>query len=904
MAASMIDRCTDVALEALEAAEKRSGSVALRLQLGEALAALTKTRASLRSAFPPKVDQRFGQALEAVRASTAMAAGPAPAPLGESDLALMEHAEVSRFVEASRLQQTAMPVVEHALARLDSLMSSALGLPMVRAELNPLRPEVLCGALLELIEQQPDPPELRSLWVRHMAKPFAQELNRLYDSVATMLETQGVEEARYRLKLTESGPAPTASKGKASAPSAGGSASGAGGGRGGAGGGAGSSGVGEPMPSDAEQRRQRRALFPKMSQLAQAQPAVSQALMREFLYRPQFLAEHDEPLPANYYEDVQAQVAKLANASGASYDELAEGRSRARERALSVVDRPARQVGVGSPLAPQQWGEQASPQARTRALLDLKAKASKISQVLGMDAVRTLVSQVAADQRVLAPVREAFVAMEPALLRMAMSDPRYFGDDHHPARKLIEDVAQRSFKYNDEFAEDFEQFMAPVREAVRELNAVADPTKGDFAQRVDGLQAHWQAEDAGVQQASAPGMQSMRFAQERQALAEKFAWEFSLRSDLVGVPHAVVDFLFQDWSLVIAHAQLTAERSQLDPGGYLAVVSDMLWSVKREAALRQPARLIEVVPHVISTLRRGLAMLGKEPAESETFFDVLMRYHEPVLRLRRMLSARDAEASGFGRLSAESALTAFETEPVPLEPPKPRTAEQPWLGRAELAAAGFDDEIDTGEGSLSGTTLSGAVVLDAVDDESLSDESATLPPIEFKGEGRSVAPVPDPSPTPEHKGDSDDGSLVPQDATAGGASVDDAKLVPVPMEPAPPAPPQAPARRHETEEEAVARTRATLAGLRTGDWVDLRSRNIWRRAQLTWLSDNGSLFMFVSHGGRPHSMTRRSCEKLIRSRSLRPVDVGAVVDKALRSLPVKDLDEIAAEQSADELSAE
>ena len=61
-------------------------------------------------------------------------------------------------------------------------------------------------------------------------------------------------------------------------------------------------------------------------------------------------------------------------------------------------------------------------------------------------------------------------------------------------------------------------------------------------------------------------------------------------------------------------------------------------------------------------------------------------------------------------------------------------------------------------------------------------------------------------------------------------------------------------------------------------------RGHWRRAQLHWTSENGTLFMFISRGGRPHSMTRRTCEKLIRERQLRPVDAGAVVDKALRQL--------------------
>jgi hypothetical protein len=63
--------------------------------------------------------------------------------------------------------------------------------------------------------------------------------------------------------------------------------------------------------------------------------------------------------------------------------------------------------------------------------------------------------------------------------------------------------------------------------------------------------------------------------------------------------------------------------------------------------------------------------------------------------------------------------------------------------------------------------------------------------------------------------------------------------------------------------------------------VDLYSRRRWLRAQLIWASTKGTLFMFVSHGGQPHSMTKRSCERLIRERLLRPVDSQGVVAQAL-----------------------
>src|SRR5690606_3700626 len=118
-------------------------------------------------------------------------------------------------------------------------------------------------------------------------------------------------------------------------------------------------------------------------------------------------------------------------------------------RDLPVVERPARQVHGASPLSAERWGVYAAPHERARVLLELKHQADQVSQAVGLDVVRKLVDQVARDPLLLAPVREAVVAMEPALLRLAMTEPRYFGQDDHPARRLIESVAQRSFRYND-----------------------------------------------------------------------------------------------------------------------------------------------------------------------------------------------------------------------------------------------------------------------------------------------------------------------------------------------------------------------------------------------------------------------------------------------------------------------
>ena len=94
-----------------------------------------------------------------------------------------------------------------------------------------------------------------------------------------------------------------------------------------------------------------------------------------------------------------------------------------------------------------------------------------------------------------------------------------------------------------------------------------------------------------------------------------------------------------------------------------------------------------------------------------------------------------------------------------------------------------------------------------------------------------------------------------------------------------------------------------LQALRAGNWVDLYSKRQWLRAQLIWASTKSTLFMFLSHGGQPHSMTSRSCEKLMMQNLLRLVDTSGVVAQALDAVTGNNKP-IAAQSAASKLAAE
>lgn len=809
-APDMLARCADSAIASLQAAEKASKEVAERDRLALAWWGLLQNKIQWGRSF----SQHLGEALKASpEANTSR-----PALLSESSLlSLVEDDAVNESLESARLVHSLMPMLEQQLSVLDALMSSVVGLQTVQAERNPMRPSVFVRALRELMSSAESEPEVRALWLRHMGDALGRELQKLYERVALILQRANVQEAGYRVRLVEDAGASSRSGGLSTrsgglGPSS--RAAGLGVSRNSQWQDAGdtsSSGHHAPAWSHADQ-------LPPMQTLARMQPGEDHQVFHEFLNRG---GKHfDRHLTPDYYEQVSEELAAIeAFAAIPVLDESMILEQQTQYRDLPVVDRPAREIGISSQLSHKAWGTYAAAHERSRVLMHLKQKAQRVSQAVGLDLVRTLVGQVASDPLLLGPVREAVVALEPALLRLAMANPRFFNEDHHPARRLIESVAQRSFKFNDEFTEEFNSFFQPVQKAFNELNATATREPEPFAEVLAELRAGWEAQDQKELALQDNSLQSIRYAEERQAMADQIAWDLSQRPDVDNAPGVILDFLYGPWSLVIASAKLGAPDGDADPGGYRKLVSNLLWSVKKEVTLKRPKELFAMVPGMLATLHSGLDMLGKTREETKPFFDALMRLHQPVLGLRRARIRADASQSGLPTFEGSGAMPLDdipssmsmeldETLPATPEQRQPKPRAQPWLGKRELEAAGFEDTMPTDHGDLEETQ----VLARASADDSLA---ASL------------------------------------------------------------------AEEADTEDINAA---ATLAGLHEGDWVDLYSHREWLRAQLIWASSKGTLFMFVSRGGRPHSMTKRSCERLIASRLLRPVNAQGVVKKALDAM--------------------
>lgn len=633
--------CIGHAVAGLQLAETQSMKPAERDEFGLAWRELLKHKDDWCAQYPQNLLNAFRSAAPGTADLLAPQPNVMPATKHsgmDADLfSLVDNAQVEQGIESSRLLQQVLPAVGQVLAELDALMSSAQGLVNVKPAYNPVRPEVYAHTLRNLMATAAVEPAIHALWVNHLAEPMGRELKRVYEKLINLLELAQVRAASYRVVPTPAsavrGTTSTASASKLGALT---------------GGGAHASPVGVGYVSDEPLAR-------SPSQYADLSNGdLRDVLFQDFLFHGGSAASHG--LTPSYYATIEEELIAL-KATPDSAPAPLKASPRARQHGESSHDyhgtrsdpsRPtlpageadadadtpenaSRIIDVLSQLSSQVWGVYGRARERALVRTQLKKDATHVGQVLGMEVVRKLVNQVAQDPRLLVPVREAIVALEPSLLRLAMVDSRFFSEKNHPGRRLMERVAQRSFKYNSDASPEFAAFFTSVTEAFNALNVLDIADARPFGAALSSLQNLWDAQDRQEKAQRSSMRQTMQFAEERQSQADQIAFDMSMRADLDQVPGVVLDFLFGPWALVLAHARLTDTQRQIDPHGYGSLVSDLLWSVKPQVTLKRPAQLIDMIPGMLAKLHTGLASLGQNPRETEVFFSTMEKLHRPVL---------------------------------------------------------------------------------------------------------------------------------------------------------------------------------------------------------------------------------------------------------------------------------
>ncbi len=658
--APLLQRCIDeavqrgkglmerlIALAIEELGERSSGSVSMdeRRLLADAAQQLNQHRLALINGFPAALQAEIAQAQ-----SGPAVPKPAAAPMSFRDLELMGESQVEDSVEMLRALQAVEMAVDAPLGELNGLISAVQGLQAVRAERNPLRPQVYVQALRKLVRTVDVTPAIQARWVRLMGRSLGRELVGVYKALLALLNAQGVEGVGYTVLPSTQG---AGGRARADSPSAGLA-------------GPGNAAAGPPAANVASTDMPSSAVLTLM----QLHKLLSGQLDEPETGDPRGQATKAAPTP-QYSPTVPAALEALQEMR-----QLDQVMQRLNQRHHD--QQTSQGAGPGSGQA-RPARQPSKADARTNA----RTNARTTGQMLALEVINLMVENIANDPRLLPAVQACVWELQPSLLRLALVDPRFFSDKAHPARLLLDRMVQRSLAFESETAPGFPEFLRPLRDAIVLLDECEITNADPFAMVFAQLDAHWREQEQEEKAIREKAVKALMEAEQRNLLAERVAQSFRLRGDAQQAAPEVMRFLCGPWAQAVAKAKLAQPDASADPRGYLGLVPDLLWSTQVALARQQRQRLMRLIPTLVGQLREGLRFIDYPADQTQKCLDELMALHEQGLRT----AAPPAEP-----VSAPTAKTPREQLEAQLEE---AGDSEPWLAPAEAQDSGFFVFADT-----------------------------------------------------------------------------------------------------------------------------------------------------------------------------------------------------------------
>ena len=520
-------------------------------------------------------------------------------------LELMGDAQVQETLDDARLQQGLLMPFDAGLLELSARLSTAQGLKVVKADKNPLRPEVFSQALLSLLQQIPVGSATRSRWLAVGAQPMSEELQALYARLNQLLENENIAPAAYVVvsSTTEKVRLAAASVIRIDGDR--------------------EQLVQKPFKNDSQRLSGR---TDKDSELKAFQAVKAS----EGINRKQLLTlDHLHHLVAGDYDDSFKDRSFVP-----AFDSKETDRRDFSETVPAAMD-------VLAELAPHgqltTFAENALPVSSLEVSLmreQLKAGAKSLGQALAIEVVGLMIEQLTSDTRLLLQVRQLIANAEPAFLRLAVTDPRFFSNKNHPARQLLEVMTTTSLAYASEEAVGFAEFMQHLREMAAGLTEELAGDAEHFAKLLQEFENKRASYTQKISESQVRAVQALLQAEQRNLLAEKIAAEIRVRPDFVSVNRIINAFLTGPWAQVMARERLQVEHGSI--GSLKTVFSltlgDILWSLDGSQTLRHRERLMKIIPEMLNSMREGLRSIDYPFEQAKAFFDELMLTHERILR--------------------------------------------------------------------------------------------------------------------------------------------------------------------------------------------------------------------------------------------------------------------------------
>jgi hypothetical protein len=313
-------------------------------------------------------------------------------------------------------------------------------------------------------------------------------------------------------------------------------------------------------------------------------------------------------------QGVLGQLRRMLSDRGAEFDHTHTGKaSPALAEAISMIDVSDVETGGGTVAAAPGTAfegagvERAATIVRQRTT-ELKKKASTTAEKATIEIVALMFQSILAEERIPPAVRVWFARLQMPVLRVALSEPEFFGTLMHPARQLIDRMGSCVMGF-DASSINGSALEQEIKRVVQVIEQYPETGRRVFQLVYEEFQKFLSRFLTG----SSSNQRLVSVAQQveqKETMAIQYTIEMRNMLREIPVREEIREFLFKVWAEVLAIAAVKNGPQHDDTIALKKSASDLVWAASAKPNRSDRVRVIQDLPALLQRLRQGMTLLG------------------------------------------------------------------------------------------------------------------------------------------------------------------------------------------------------------------------------------------------------------------------------------------------------
>jgi Protein of unknown function (DUF1631) len=265
----------------------------------------------------------------------------------------------------------------------------------------------------------------------------------------------------------------------------------------------------------------------------------------------------------------------------------------------------------------------------------LKRAAATTTEKATIEIVALMFQSILAEERIPPVVRVWFARLQMPVLRLALSEPEFFGSLQHPARRLIDRLGSCVLGFESDVSAA--ALETEIKRVVQVIEQYPETGRRVFQLVYDEFQkfiAKYLTEGAATQRVVSVAQQM----EQKETAAIQYTIELRKMLDNMQVRDEIREFFFKVWAEVLALAAVKLGPQHADTINLKQVAADLVWAASAKPNRSDRAKVIQDLPQLLKRMRSGMAMLGFDATKqdehikiiSDTLADAFMSKAEAV----------------------------------------------------------------------------------------------------------------------------------------------------------------------------------------------------------------------------------------------------------------------------------